>query len=540
MTNSIKFGLVASVAIVATAVVLYLLARENDPDAYRASVAQVQQIQQLASDWSVETARVRSDAMADYDALVAFVPRMDQFKETLLTTVRSIPDVPDRLANDISAYASAIDAKEERIERFKTANSVVRNSARYLPLAAANIVQDEAADPDFAREVGTLANDINDYLASPSDAAKGRLTAVVERLDAQAAELSDRLANAVATFVAHATVLLDRQGPTDEIFEQATSNDISDLSIRLIGDLGTELGRVQQRSTWYMNGVLCAAAALLLLWVVLAVARTRPVARESAHAEVPLGVAAPTVEAALAAPEAATAVVENNGATREAAVSKKLLTTQRIVAETIGQRIADTSHAIAADAESLPVENGAADEVRRRAQEIAELAERLSGVSKARDANYVLVDVNDCLDEIVEATNAETFATVTKETADVPEVFASRAEICVMLEKILENSVQAIQEKALAQDGTNGEIRITTDGDDEKATITVIDNGIGMPAEVRERMFEPFYSSKENRAGLGLTTTSHLVEKYGGTCSVSSHEGGGTVTRVELPGMSSR
>ena len=541
MTNSIKFGLVASVVIVATAVVLYFLARENDPEHYRVSIAQVQQIQQLASDWSVETARVRSDPMADYDALVAFVPRMDQLKQALLSSVNGIPDIPDRLANDVSAYASAVDAKEERIERFKTANSVVRNSARYLPLAAANIVQDEASPADLAREVGTVANDINDYLASPSDAAKGRLKAVVERLGTLAAGLPDRLANAVVNFIAHATVLLDRQGPTDEIFEQATSNDLSDLSVRLIGDLGTGLDRVQQRSTWFMNGILGAAAALLLLWVVLAVVRPRGDVRGVAYAEETVSVAAPdAVAAALTASEAATVAPEANGADREAAASEKLLTAQRILAETIGQRIADSSHAIAADVESLPVENGAADEVRRRAQEIADLAERLSSVSKVQDATYVLLDVNDCLDEIVDATSAETVATVTRDTAEVPEVFASRAEICLMLEKILENSVQAIQEKCLDQDGAKGEIRITTDGDDEKATVTVIDNGVGMAPEVRERMFEPFYTSKEDRAGLGLTTTSHLVEKYGGTFSVSSHEGGGTVTRIELPGMSSR
>ena len=539
MTNSIKFGLGASVVIVATAVVLYFQARENDPEHYRVSIAQIQQIQQLASDWSVETARVRSDPMADYDALVAFVPRMDQLKDALLASVQGIPDIPDRLANDVSAYASAVDAKEERIERFKTANSVVRNSARYLPLAAANIVQDESSSADFAREIGTVANDINDYLAAPSDAAKGRLKAVVERLGAQAAGLPERLANAVVNFIAHATVLLERQGPTDEIFEQATSNDLADLSVRLIGALGTELNRVQQRSTWFMNGILGAAAALLLVWVVLAVVRTRGDVRHVAYAET-AGVAAPDrVEAALTAPEAAT-VPEANGADREAAASEKLLTAQRILAETIGQRIADSSHAIAADVQTLPVENGAADEVRRRAQEIAELAERLSTVSKVQDATYVLLDVNDCLDEIVEATSAESVATVTRETAQVPEVFASRADICLMLEKILENSVQAIQDKGLGHEGAKGEIRISTDGDDEKATVTVIDNGIGMAPEVRERMFEPFYTSKEDHAGLGLTTTSHLVEKYGGTFSVSSHEGGGTVTRIELPGMSSR
>ena len=163
---------------------------------------------------------------------------------------------------------------------------------------------------------------------------------------------------------------------------------------------------------------------------------------------------------ALTAPEAATTIPEANGADREAAASEKLLTAQRILAETIGQRIADSSHAIAADAQALPVENGAADEVRRRAQEIAELAERLSSVSKVQDATYVLLDVNDCLDEIVDATSAETVATVTRETSEVPEVFASRSEICLMLEKILENSVQAIQEKCLDQDGAKGEIRI--------------------------------------------------------------------------------
>ncbi|MCY3620804.1 MAG: ATP-binding protein [Gammaproteobacteria bacterium] len=537
MTPPIKIGSVASVVIVAAAVVLYFMARENDPENYRASIAQVQQIQQLASDWSVETARVRSDPMADYDALVAFVPQMDQLKETLLATVKGIPEIPDRLANDVSAYASAVDAKEERIERFKTANSVVRNSARYLPLAAASIVQDEASAADLAREVGNVATDINDYLAAPTDAAKGRLTAVVERLGTQAAGLPDRLANAVANFNAHATVLLEHQGPTDEIFEQATSNDLSDLSVRLIADLGTELNRVQQRSTWFMNGILGAAATLLLLWVVLALVRTRPDEVEVADADVALP---DTLEAAPTAPVAATGVARDNGAAREAAASEKLLTAQRILAETIGQRIADTSHAIAADVETLPVENGAADEVRRRAQEIAELAERMARVSKAQDATYVLLDVNECLDEIVDSTSAEAVATVTRETAEVPEVFAARAEICLMLEKILENSVQAIQEKGLGQEGAKGEIRITTDGDDDKATVTVIDNGVGMAADVRERMFEPFYTSKADRAGLGLTTTSHLVEKYGGTFSVSSHEGGGTVTRVELPGMSSR
>ena len=528
-SKSILVGVVFSVVIVAASGALYAMVQQNDPAPYSRSIAHVREIQQLAAEWSVETARVRSDPLADYDALVAFIPQMDALKSDLLDTIRGIADIPDRLANDVSAYASAIDAKEERIERFKTANSVVRNSTRYLPLAAANIVQDAESDTDLAREVGTTANEINDYLAAPTDAAKGRLTAVVERLGQRAERLPNRLANALTNFTSHARVLLDRQGPTDEIFEQATSNDISNMSVRLITDLGTALSRVEQRGAWFMNGILAAAAALLLVWIVVAVAR-RPDASTVVHA--PAGARRGAV--------AVTAAQVASVSEREAAASEKMLMSQRILSETIGQRIARASNGLAESADALPIENGAADEVRRHAQEIGELAERLSSVSNKHDLSYDLLDINDCIPDIIEATGAEAVATVLTESGDIPEVFASKTEICLMLEKILENSVQAIQEKGFGDDNGKGEIRITMVGEDDKATVTVFDNGSGMAAEVRARMFEPFYTSKDDRDGVGLTTTRHLVDKYGGTVSVSSHLGGGTVTRIELPGMAAR
>ena len=539
MTNAIRFGLIASALIVAGGVVLFAMARGTDPSAYQITIEQVRRIQQLATDWSVETARVRSDQLADYDALVAFIPRMDELKTSLLTTVQGIPAIPDRLANDVSAYVSAIDAKEERIERFKTANSVVRNSARYLPLAAANIVQDEQADAELAREIGNLAADINEYLASPSDPAKGRLKAVVERLPVRAVGAPERLENAILNLKAHADVLLDRQAPTDEIFDQATSNDISDLSVRLIADLGTELADVQRRGGWYQNGILGAAAALLLLWVVLAVARTRPSAADDVQAAAQDDVVPRAVQDDARAPVQDDAPVPAPALDRAAAASDKLLVAQRILAELVGQQIAATSENIAAGTDGLPEGNGAADDIRRRAGEISELADRLRTHSKVRDATYALLDVNDCVDEAVQATGADGVATVTTETGEVPEVFGSRTEICLLLEEIIENSVDAIREKGHDGDG-EGEIRIATSGDGETATVTVIDNGVGMAPEVQARMCEPFFTSKEHGTGIGLTTTSHLIGKYGGRLSVSSHEGGGTVTRVELPGMSAR
>ena len=532
-----------SVLMLGVAIALFLLARGNDPDDYRRSVSGVREIQQLASDWSVETARVRSNPLADFDSLAAFIPRMDQLKDLLLTTIRGIPDVPDRLANDVSAYVNAVEAREERIERFKTGYAIIRNSARYLPLAAANILQSENVDADLSREVAALTNDINAYLTAPTDAAKGRLTVALERLDDRADGLPAPLPDHIANFIAHADVLLAQQAPTGELFSQATSSEISDLSAQLVNDLGVQLTRKNTLSSYYMNGILAAAGAMILLWFVSGAVRLRSAAR----------VAAP---AAAQANERVGASATDAGPPArklrdlDGDASAKVLMAHRITAECVAARLAESARGISSTLETLRdvhEENGTdpahalaqgesiVDEAHRQASEIADTAERLGSFSRGgSDVSYALVDINDCVTDVIASTDAKAAASVVTEAGAVPEVFASRAEVCLMLEKVVENSLQAIAEA----NREDAEIRISTGAENDRASVTIIDNGVGMTPEVRGRMFEPFYTASEGRTGVGLSSTSHLVEKYGGTISVSSMAGGGTVTRIQLPGMS--
>ena len=540
--------------IVCVAVAFFWLARNNDPADYRKSIAGVREIQQLAADWSIETARVRSDPLADFDSLAAFIPRMDGLKLVLLATIRGIPDIPNRLANDVSAYVNAVEAREERIERFKTGYAIIRNSARYLPLAASNIVQAPNVGAELSREVSALTNDINGYLTAPSDAVKGRLSVALERLADGAGRLEPPLPDHVANFIAHADVLLAQQAPTGELFSQATSSEISDLSAQLVEDLGFELTRKNQLSSYYVNGMLGAAGVLLLVWVLAGAVRLR--------------------SASGPAPEAATETrADDEGADREASppahaghvasgdawAATKLLMSHRILSDRVASRLAGTAREIsdaldalrevrgnfngarAANGDALQsvVEQGAQalSQVRERVETITDMADRLSAFSKGQsDVSYTLLDLNDCVREVVADAHAETDAEVTVEEGTVPEVFASGAEICLMLEKVVDNSLQAIADSGKEK----GELRISTGADGDRASVTIIDNGVGMTPDTRARMFDPFFAESENRAGVGLISTSHLVEKYGGAISVSSMPGGGTVTRIQLPGMAER
>jgi signal transduction histidine kinase len=72
------------------------------------------------------------------------------------------------------------------------------------------------------------------------------------------------------------------------------------------------------------------------------------------------------------------------------------------------------------------------------------------------------------------------------------------------------------------------------------ATLMVQDEGLGIPASDLPRVFDPFYrggnvSGRILGTGMGLTSVRHIVEQHGGTVTVASHEGTGTIITVKLP-----
>jgi signal transduction histidine kinase len=65
--------------------------------------------------------------------------------------------------------------------------------------------------------------------------------------------------------------------------------------------------------------------------------------------------------------------------------------------------------------------------------------------------------------------------------------------------------------------------------------IEISDEGDGIPAEDRPRIFEPFFTRKPEGTGLGLAVVHRIVEAHGGTVTVGAAPGRGTAFRVRLP-----
>ena len=581
-SGALILGIIVSVLLLAAAGALYTMAGSNGGQQYRTSIDLVRQIQQLSSSWSIEIARVRSDPLADFDSLAAFIPRMASLKESLSDASRRIAGLPDRLANDIRGYLSAIDAKEERIERFKTGYAVVRNSTRYLPLAATNVTRQaqETNDDPLARSISMLTQDMNLYLATPTDTGKERLTADMEKLREDSVAYPPPLANTLANMLAHAEVLLARQAPTNLLFQEATSNDITDLADRLAGNLEFELARQDALATNYERGVLAVIGLLALFWILLAVQQRarggaaapgasgealagaasvaaigdyeplHSMALQDEFGALPLGaidreLAAAAVSASPAGLSAETAMLygylaervgDNVAAAAErvaARVDYLRQTHQRIHAALQGSEvIVELANGTDLD-EEIEAGSAIANHVRREVNGIADLARRLASFSGLPngDVDRDMVDVNACIEEVVAATGAEDAAAVSKRLGDVPEIFASKTEIRLLLAQILENSVCAVG----ALEDRKGTIKIDTARRNEEILITILDNGAGITPDRRKQIFKPFYTSRDGAMGLGLTLAGHLVKKYEGGIKVNSLPGQGTVTRITLP-----
>jgi signal transduction histidine kinase len=112
-------------------------------------------------------------------------------------------------------------------------------------------------------------------------------------------------------------------------------------------------------------------------------------------------------------------------------------------------------------------------------------------------------------------------------------------EIGRVLLNLLSNAFDAVHERAGQENGTyEPMVTVSTRRDGDHVTIRVEDIGVGIPREARERIFEPFYTTKPTGSGTGLGLSlayDIVVLGHGGTLVVESEAGNGAAFILTLP-----
>jgi two-component system sensor histidine kinase HydH len=155
--------------------------------------------------------------------------------------------------------------------------------------------------------------------------------------------------------------------------------------------------------------------------------------------------------------------------------------------------------------------------------------------AKVKELNLTYFSINNLVSKMVELFKQEIknkqIRFYLKLSPDISEIQADEDQIRQILMNIIINAIQAISEK--------GEIKIKTEKCLIKGSsglkLTIEDNGVGIPEKDLNQIFDPFFSTKEQGSGLGLSIVYKLVEGHQGEIKVESKEGEGTKFIIYLP-----
>ena len=110
----------------------------------------------------------------------------------------------------------------------------------------------------------------------------------------------------------------------------------------------------------------------------------------------------------------------------------------------------------------------------------------------------------------------------------VPAVLADKAILCQALENLVRNAIQA-------QPSQNGRILVHTGWQEDRALVSIVDTGPGIPAENLQRVFDLFYTTRAEGSGVGLALVRQAMELHGGQVEIASDPASGTEVTLSLP-----
>jgi signal transduction histidine kinase len=179
---------------------------------------------------------------------------------------------------------------------------------------------------------------------------------------------------------------------------------------------------------------------------------------------------------------------------------------------------------------------GALEDIISESERARMVIHRLRNLMRKGERRSEPVDINELVDSSAAMLGAELLARgvtprIAKEASDA-SVLGDPIQLQQVILNLIMNAVDAMAATETAQRVITLATRTTGAGEVE---VEVRDHGPGIPLAGRDRLFEPFYTTKENGLGLGLAICTTILAAHGGTLSLANGEGGGAVAKFRLP-----
>jgi PAS domain S-box-containing protein len=171
--------------------------------------------------------------------------------------------------------------------------------------------------------------------------------------------------------------------------------------------------------------------------------------------------------------------------------------------------------------------------ISKSVESVKTLVDEFSQFARFPTAQPVRCDLNELVGEalLVFHDRLEGIAIHTDFAAGLPPVSVDRDQFARVVVNLVDNAAEAMQDSLVK------ELRITTQAGADSVELVFADSGPGVSADDKEKLFLPYFSTKNRGTGLGLAIVSHILAEHNATIRVEDNQPAGARFTIEIPAL---
>ena len=580
-------ALLAAIAL-GSLVFIYQKTSSIDSDSYNKVISNINELERLDAAWNVEVLKSHAALSQDYDEIASYLPAIREHKATLGNSELADPSLSSpQISALLKSYFDLLDEKEQSIERYKSENSVLRNSTRFLPEAAETLI--DAATQNEQTNLASRVKDAYSLLSTYSlltqTEMEENILSSIHSLRSEIESYPADVAIPLGIFLSHADVILNFKTSTNTLLEEAVATPTSAAASKL-HDAYTAFHEQRIKSVEkYQLALIFYAGAMLLMLIFVAYKlfqfyrslKTLNTALKDSNETLEAKVAERTKYLSKALKDLKNSQAQLVNSEKLAAIGQmvagvaheintplgyvnsnvditydligeiesmiedveklgKLLNNPNTDEEELSTQFTITNDHIRSfkNHNVLPETKELLNDAKYGLSQIADIVTSLKDFSRMDRSAVANINVHDSINSALKISHNLTkhIAEIVTEYGDIPRISCTPSQLNQVFLNLVTNAAHAIDST-----GRTGIIKVTTRTHNDYVVIEIKDNGAGMDEETMKHIFEPFFTTKEvgKGTGLGLPISYKIIKEHNGIIKVRSKRGVGTNFLIALP-----
>ena len=184
--------------------------------------------------------------------------------------------------------------------------------------------------------------------------------------------------------------------------------------------------------------------------------------------------------------------------------------------------------------ENLDKVKGILKQIQSASRKIESVIRRVMDFSRPSVPNFVLTDINQPVGDAIQLSSA----TLRKSGIKIERVLSEDLSLCridpFLIEQVVLNLITNAAEAMKNMDGIKT-IEVTSSVENDRVLVKVSDSGPGVPIDQKDKVFDPFYTTKNESTGIGLSLSHRIITDHNGSLTLGTSKWGGAEFNIEIP-----